>query len=154
MNVPFLTSGGGNGPSILVTDLTNCRIAAVETSFTASTADLAATTANNGAFAVGLFGAGQISNFLIRGVPAPLTGTTMGTTCFDLNFKDGGVSFITATPPYAGTFAPFGSAFTPSGTFIDLIGQSANGTWDLPFYNLGSGTSMSVDCWVLKLTVN
>ena len=56
MNVPFLTSGGGNGPSILVTDLTNCRIAAVETSFTASTADLAAPTANNGAFAVGLFG--------------------------------------------------------------------------------------------------
>lgn len=152
VNVPFPTSGGGNGPSIVVSDLPGCKVTAVETSFTASAPDMAASTGDRN-FAVGLFISGVlITNDLIKGLPSPLTGTTMGTTCFDLVFKDGGASFTTATPPYSGTFKPYGSQLTPTGSFIDFIGLSANGTWELPFYNLSA--PVSVDCWVLKLTVS
>ncbi len=155
VNVPFPTSGGGNGPSIVVSDLTGCHITAVETSFTATAADLAVATADKNNFSVGLFISGVIiDNFLIRGVKAPLTGTTMGTTCGDLLFKDGGLSFDTATPPYAGVFRPRGggSFASPTLSFSDFIGLSANGTWELPFY--GVNAPMSVDCWVLQLTVS
>ena len=128
----------------------------METSFTVSSANLATATAYPAGFEVRLvLASGSFliaDNALINGLPAPLTGTTMGTTCFDLTFRNGGASFLTATPPYAGVFKPYVSTSNPTGSFVDFIGQFANGEWWLPFSHLTAPAS--VDCWVLKLTVS
>lgn len=150
MNTPFPVIGNV-GPEIDVADLPGCYVTAVETSLAVSAPDLAASTAG-GQLAIRLWLPGLVLDGLVENVA--LTGTAMGTTCGDLLFKDGGASFITATPPYSGTFKPYGDVSVPGGTgsFAGYVGKPASAKWGLLFYRQTG--ALTVDCWTLRLTVS
>jgi hypothetical protein len=119
----------------------------------ATASDLAVSTSSGEAGMV-LFLSGRESvdlfDFRFQGRPV-LTGTSIGTSCANTVFRDGGADFATATAPYAGTFAPLGDAST--GTNFDrFIGHFAYGAWDLGVYNLDG--PVTVECMELKLRVH
>lgn len=153
---PYVTSGGGNGPDLLVPALSqDCAIAAVRTYFRVTSADLAAST-RNGEMIISLIMLGRvIADGLIDlsvTTRQPLTGTQMGTSCTDLRFEEGGPPFSTAAPPYVGTFAPYGDRTVPNGTgnFNNYEGELASGSsWSLGFYRLDA--AVTVECWTLEL---
>lgn len=149
--LPFTSTGGGNGPTVLVNDpsLDNCKVGSV-------TVTLAATSPNLSDFdtALGLFQLGSVIDFdLIVFGTTPRTGTTLGSSCGSLVFADSGGDFSAATPPYDGTFKPAGSRTSPS-SFNEFKGLFVQGNWSLPFYenNVPVG-SLTITCARVHFTL-
>ncbi len=152
-NTPFVTLGGGNGPSIGISGFaTDCQVTDIRVSLFAETAtDLSV----HGDFVMAFFHEGVEIGFdlldpVSQGLncstgPGCIDGPSLGTSCANLQFSDGGITFD-ENPPHVGTFRPRGDPGEGLlGSFETFDGDLVNGTWSLPFYR--TDEAITVQCW-------